>query len=61
MLKSRGKLLAKTWIEIYAIYDDAIGNCDKVWGVKELLYYGNDTNTMHWHIRAPNVGLVNHV
>lgn len=40
---------------------DAIRNNDKVWGVKGLFYHKDGTNTMHWHIRAPNVGLVNHV
>lgn len=44
-----------------SIYDDVIMNHDKLWGVEELLHHKDGTNTLHWHIRAPNIGLVNHV
>lgn len=42
-------------------YDDAMGNHDQVRGVKELLYHIDGTYNMLWHIRTPNVSLVNHV
>lgn len=44
-----------------SIYDDEIEIYDNIWGVKEFLYHKDGTNTMHWHIREPNVSLANHV
>ena len=43
------------------IYDDTLGNYHEIWGGNKLLYHGDNTRTMHWRIRAPNMGLVDHV
>jgi hypothetical protein len=40
------------------IYDDVIGKYSKVHGENKLLYYRDNTRTMHWSIWAPNIGLV---
>lgn len=44
-----------------AIYDDALGNYDKVWGGNKVLYYRHNNRTMYWIKRASSVGLVRQV
>lgn len=39
-----------------AIYDDVLGNYDKLWGGNGLLYRINNTRSMLWDIRMPIVG-----
>ena len=46
-------------VEISTMYTDPIGKYDK-WGKKELFYHGDNTKTMHWNIRVPNVSFVRH-
>lgn len=41
-------------------YTDMLGDYGKIWGGNKLLYHNKNTRTMHWNVKAPNVGLVNH-
>lgn len=42
------------------VYDTASENYDKIWGGSEPLCHKDNTRMMHWNIRTPKVGLVNH-
>lgn len=41
--------------EWVVIYDNALGKYGKIWGGNKLLCCRNNTRSMHWNIRAPNV------
>lgn len=42
------------------IYIDPLGDYGKIRGGNELLYHNENTRTMHWNAKAPDVGFVNH-
>lgn len=42
------------------VYDNALGNYDRISGGNEPLYHKDNTRMMHWNIRTPKMGLVNH-